>query len=102
MTLNDVFIKKVKTILGGRTPYWLSQESGISQATLSRVLNGQMNPTIKMVEKIANGLGVHASVLLTIEEDESVPSDILLMLSKQPPFVYDAVRGMLKPLQKKK
>lgn len=101
-TLNDIFIRRVKQVLGKRTAYSLAQETELPAATLSRILSGKMNPTIKMIEIIASGLHVRPSDLLHEGDDESVPPDLLVLLADQPEFVYEAVRGMLKPLQKKK
>ena len=101
MDLNELFIHRVKKLLGKRSAYWLSQECGLTQATLSRILTGKMNPSLKIIEKIAGGIGVPASSLLDSGKDETIPPDLLVLLSDQPEFVYEAVRGMLKPLRKK-
>ncbi len=100
-TLNDIFIRRVKEILGKRTAYWLAQATELPPATLSRILSGKMNPTIKMVGVIADGLKVRASDLLHDGKEDAIPPDILVMLADQPDFVYEAVRGMLAPLRKK-
>lgn len=44
----------------------LSEKSGVTQATVSRILSGKIaDPHIETIEKIANGLGRSASALMS-------------------------------------
>ncbi|WP_277250834.1 helix-turn-helix domain-containing protein [Peptoniphilus vaginalis] len=36
----------------------LSEKTGINQADISRIENGTRNPSLKMLKKLANGLGM--------------------------------------------
>ena len=95
--LSKIFIDNVKESLAGKSDYWLSKESGLSNATISRLMSGKMKPALDSVEAIAEALAVDAADLLK-EEQGDIPPDIIKLLRSQDAFVYDAIRGMLKPL----
>lgn len=40
----------------------LSQKTGINQSNLSRIENGSMIPSIKTLNKIARGMGLHLKI----------------------------------------
>lgn len=102
-SLNEIFVKRLREFMGAKTPYSLAKSSGVTQATLSRILNGEMNPTLKIVEQIAKSLGIPPYELLRGEgHGFKIPADLLPLLSDQESVVYDAIRGMLKPLQRSK
>ena len=49
--------------------YRISKNGGIAQTTLSEIVNGNnLNPTIETISKIANGLGVSVSELISKAE----------------------------------
>jgi transcriptional regulator with XRE-family HTH domain len=99
--LRKIFITRLKEILGDRSAYWLSKESGVPQATLSRILSGKMNPSLDVIEQIAFGLRVDAFELLREPSGSELPPDIVSMMRGQPLVVFEAIRGMLKPLSKR-
>lgn len=41
----------------------LSKMTGISQGKLSKIENGEANPTLKVMSKIANALGMNISLV---------------------------------------
>lgn len=47
-----------------RTAYAVAKNKTVSQATLSRILKGKMNPSLDVIEGIAQGLGVDPLDLL--------------------------------------
>ena len=101
--MDEIFVRQVKLMLGERTPYWLAKSSGLSHATISRIFAGKMKPSLESVEAIAKGLGVNPQDLISEKEQKvGIPADILSMLSNQDKFVYDAIRGMLKPITNQK
>jgi len=40
----------------------LAEKSGISQANISRLENGNLNPTIKLLQKLANSMDRHIEI----------------------------------------
>ncbi len=51
----------------GITPYKLAIESGVSQSSISRILNTNAKPNIKNTKALCNYLGISESYLLTGE-----------------------------------
>lgn len=49
----SIVIKNIQRRLEGRTPYWLSKESGVSQAALSKLLNLKESPRLDTLAKLA-------------------------------------------------
>ena len=98
--LNEVFVTNLKELLGDRSAYWLAKKAKMTEATLSRLLSGKSSPSLETVEKVAEGLGVPPHELLkeSKKSDQKIPPDILAMLRSQDPIVYEAIRGMLRPL----
>ncbi|MGN9145294.1 helix-turn-helix domain-containing protein [Clostridium sp. HCP1S3_A12] len=52
--------------------YRISKNGGIAQTTLSEIVNGNnLNPTIETIQKIAKGLDVSASELISKAETKT-------------------------------
>lgn len=103
--LAKIFMENVQHYLKGRSNYWLGNESGLSQSTISRFMNGETNVTIDSIEMIAKALKVHPSDLLepkSSPKKSKVPQDILDDLEGQPEVVYESIRTMLKAISAKK
>ena len=49
----------------GLTQTELSEKTGISQADISRLENGTRNPTIKLLQRLADGLNMDLNVSFT-------------------------------------
>jgi transcriptional regulator with XRE-family HTH domain len=45
----------------------LGEQSGVSYVTISRIENGQMSPTVRVLEKLARALGTRVRDLLPVE-----------------------------------
>jgi len=45
--------------------YVVSQRSGISESTLSRVEKGQVNPSLETALRIADGIGIELASVIT-------------------------------------
>lgn len=99
-----VFLDNLEEYLGNRTAYWLAKTSGLSQATISRILGKKMVPALESVDAIAKALEINPWIMVTPKaaKKTSIPPDILKMLENQPDVVYQTVRGMLQPLTKTK
>lgn len=67
-----LFVNRVKTLLGKRTPYWLAKESGVSQSTISRLLDGKVNPSLSTLIDIARTLEVSPASLISEGEPQRV------------------------------
>ncbi|WP_261134008.1 helix-turn-helix domain-containing protein [Bacillus sp. Marseille-Q3570] len=50
----------------------LAKQIGVSKLTLIKIENGEGNPTLSVIWKIANGLNVPVSTLLSVDSDVSV------------------------------
>ena len=46
----------------------LSEITGITQADISRIENGTRNPSIAMVQRLANGLGIELKLQFVVKE----------------------------------
>lgn len=91
-----VFVETLKLKMGDKSNYWLSNESGISQSSLSRIFNGDVNPSLDTIEALAKALKVQPYELLkSTEEKKNIPADILEDLQGRPELVYDAIRSFL-------
>lgn len=44
------------------TPYAIAKGSGVNRSQLSRLLSGQMEPTVTTIEKVADYLGLRITV----------------------------------------
>lgn len=87
----------------------LAKKIGISKLTLMNVERGEGNPTLSVIWKIANGLNIPVSALLSIESDVSIArkEDGLKLMSSDKVFVaeplfqshglYELYRGYLQP-----
>lgn len=71
---NKAFTGNVLKHLGDRSPYWLAKESGISQATVSRLMAGEVAPSLGSIIRIALALKVPPADLLALN-GESVGGD---------------------------
>ncbi|MCL1631660.1 XRE family transcriptional regulator [Sporolactobacillus sp. CPB3-1] len=87
----------------------LANKIGISKLTLMNVERGDGNPTLAVIWKIANGLNIPVTALLSIESDVSIArrEDGLKLASSDQIFVaeplfqshglYELYRGYLQP-----
>ncbi|MFT8312405.1 MAG: XRE family transcriptional regulator [Sporolactobacillus sp.] len=87
----------------------LANKIGISKLTLMNVERGEGNPTLSVIWKIANGLNIPVSALLSIESDVSIArkEDSMKLASSDKVFVaeplfqshglYELYRGYLQP-----
>lgn len=87
----------------------LAKKIGISKLTLMNVERGEGNPTLSVIWKIANGLNIPVSTLLSIESDVSIArkEDSIKLASSDKGFVaeplfqshglYELYRGYLQP-----
>lgn len=50
----------------------LSKQIGVSKLTLIKIERGEANPTLSVIWKIANGLNIPITALLSIESDVSI------------------------------
>src|SRR3712207_6195178 len=50
----------------------LAQRAGVSRAMISKIERGEKNPTLVVAAKVAGGLGVSLSELLTAEERREI------------------------------
>lgn len=103
MSLKENFIQNLKEVLGERSGYWLSKQTGISQAAISRLFSGQHAPSLATIERLANTLGVNPHELIKepkfkTNETLAVPHDLLRLLEDQDNQVYDAIRAILRAL----
>lgn len=98
----DILCDNLTKLLGGRSNYWLSQESGMNQGTLSRIRAKTLNPSLETVEAMADALKVTAAELITKDAKPSIPADIIESLEGQSNTVYDAIRMMMKAFVKEK
>ena len=55
----------------GWTQKELANRAGTKQANISRLENALLNPSIKMLQKVANALGARLEIQLVPEEEES-------------------------------
>ena len=55
----------------GWTQKELAKKAGTKQANISRLENALLNPSIKMLQKVANALGARLEIQLVPEEEES-------------------------------
>jgi transcriptional regulator with XRE-family HTH domain len=105
--LVDIFRHRVKEAMGDKSAYWLAKTANVAYSTVTRLLDGETDPTLSTVEKFAEALGVSPAELLggqnwqdpLAEQLESVPRDILRMLPNQHAIVYDSIRTTLKHMQ---
>jgi transcriptional regulator with XRE-family HTH domain len=52
--------------LAGRSQVWLSQQSGVDQSTISRILNGKVVPTPETLESLGKALGLDPAHLMRL------------------------------------
>lgn len=65
MRMRKLIIQNIKKELAGRSNYWLSKKSGISQSALSRLMAGQFNPALVTIIAIARALEVRPEDLMS-------------------------------------
>ncbi|WP_223067228.1 helix-turn-helix domain-containing protein [Paenibacillus caui] len=87
----------------------LAKQIGVSKLTLSNIERGEANPTLSVIWKIANGLTIPITALLSIESDVSIArkKDGLKLISSDNVFVAEPLfhshgfmelyRGYLQP-----
>lgn len=56
----------IKQSLGGRSQVWLSQQSGVDQSTISRIINGRVDPTPETLEALGRVLGIDPAYLMRL------------------------------------
>ena len=102
--ISKEFAKNVKAALGDRTAYWLSKESGVAASTLSRILSAEQTASLDTVETLAFALGVEPSVLISKDKKRpyDIPADVLEMLEGRDEYVIDAVRSLLRAVDRRK
>ncbi|MCG3179811.1 MAG: hypothetical protein BIFFINMI_02156 [Phycisphaerae bacterium] len=62
-TLADRLIQEIRRAeRGGLTRYRLAGLSGVSESQLSRIVNGQIVPTLTTAERIVNALKLQISI----------------------------------------
>ncbi|MGG3739136.1 helix-turn-helix domain-containing protein [Aeribacillus pallidus] len=87
----------------------LAKQIGVSKLTLIKIEHGEANPTLSVIWKIANGLQIPITALLSIESDVSISrkKDGLKLISSNDVFVVEPMfrshglmelyRGYLQP-----
>lgn len=94
-----LFVKNIQRCAHGWTNTELAERSGISQATISLLMREQRNPTLDVVVKLAEAVGVKPHELLMDDKSSStVPPDIINLLENQSETVYETIRTMLHAL----
>lgn len=81
----------------------LAQRSGVSPEMISRIERRRVVPSIRTLDRLAAGLGVAITVLLTVERPavvsaEGIPVEvrgIALLLTGQPPAILRKVRRLI-------
>jgi transcriptional regulator with XRE-family HTH domain len=58
--------REINRLLGDRTQQWLAEQTGVRQATISRILNGKQAPTFFTLDKIAKALEVDPLHLMRV------------------------------------
>jgi len=84
----------------------LSGTSGIPPETISRIERGRSGASLRSLERLAKGLGVEPSALLSSEaiervSVETIPAEvrsIVLMLANKPPTFTAKVRKIIEVL----
>lgn len=85
-----------------------AKQIGVSKLTLIKIEHGEANPTLSVIWKIANGLNIPITALLSIESDVSIArqKDGLKLMSSDDVFVaeplfqsqgFELYRGYLQP-----
>lgn len=72
--------RRIKDALGDRTQAWLSERSGLTQATVSRYIRGTRVPDAYALASIAKALDVSCDWLLGIENKCGETYDIEAVL----------------------
>jgi len=101
--INDALAKNLKSLRDARRLSLdsLAKLTGVSKSMLAQIERGDANPSISVVWKIANGLGVSFTQLVTLAEPcfEQVRLDALPKILADdgryricPVFAYDALR----------
>ncbi|WKB36575.1 helix-turn-helix transcriptional regulator [Terrilactibacillus sp. S3-3] len=87
----------------------LAKQIGVSKLTLIKIEHGEANPTLSVIWKIANGLEIPVTALLSIESDVSIArkkdglrlSSSNEVLVAEPLFrsqgLFELYRGYLQP-----
>lgn len=87
----------------------LAEQIGVSKLTLIKIERGDANPTLSVIWKIANGLNIPITALLSIESDVSIArkKDGLKLISPNDVFIAEPLfhsqglmelyRGYLQP-----
>lgn len=70
--LLKLFINNVHKLLNGRSNYWLSKESGLSQSTLSRLMSGEASPSLESLEAISMAFEVTPASLISEDKPQKM------------------------------
>jgi XRE family transcriptional regulator, regulator of sulfur utilization len=89
----------------------LANRVGVSKVTLVKIENGEANPTLSVIWKIANGLSVPVTALLSVETDVAIsrkrervglsdPDDVFVVepvFRSDQPHVFELYWGYMQP-----
>lgn len=94
------FGKRLRTLrtAGGITQEELGRRAGLTQKYLSLVENGRVNPSLDVVHRVADALGVAATAFFS-QEKPPRPDDvaaILALITSQPPAARKRALKLLK------
>ena len=101
--LKKTFGENVKhyRIIKGISQGELAERTGINQARMSRLENGQIDSGLMTVEKVAKGLGVSpAELLISTEGKENTLSEKLMQVASSPLRVFVLVFVLAPPSTK--
>lgn len=94
MKKNGHISEKIKFFMGEMSAADLSRVSGVEAMTIGRILKGEVNPRIDILEKIAMGLKIPLPVLVCKDQELY---NIILLLSSAPSNKLQAVKTLLNP-----
>lgn len=102
--LAKTFIENVRHTMGEKTNYWLANESGLSQSSISRIMSEEVIPNLETVEQISRAVRVAPHDLLRPKPPKKnlIPNDILENLEGESEIVFEAIRTLLKAVKKGK
>jgi transcriptional regulator with XRE-family HTH domain len=102
-----VNLRKIR-VSKGMSMEGLAKQVGISKLTLIKIEHGEANPTLSVIWKIANGLKISITALLSIDSEVSIARkrDGLKLMSSDEVFIaeplfrshgFELYRGYLQP-----
>ena len=60
--------------VSGLTQKELSERTGIAQADISKLENGTRNPSLKLLKRLADGMGMDLKLVFTPKKDGHLPT----------------------------